>query len=80
MCEKQGNEQPTQPFKEGDVVVLKSGGPLMTVLRVARDIHTNEAVVCCWFDDTKALRSGTFSLDAIRVATKGDRVQIKVFE
>ena len=36
-------------WKPGDVVVLKSGGPTMTVANVRQD----GKVVCEWFDDNK---------------------------
>jgi uncharacterized protein YodC (DUF2158 family) len=32
-------------FAPGDIVVLRSGGPAMTVARVSE-----AGVVCCWFD------------------------------
>ena len=34
-------------FKEGDVVQLKSGGPIMTIL----EIRDNGEVLCQWFYD-----------------------------
>jgi uncharacterized protein YodC (DUF2158 family) len=34
-------------FKVGDVVVLKSGGPQMTV----DEIRTSKSVHCMWFND-----------------------------
>jgi len=44
-------------FKGGDVVRLKSGGPLMTVVRVPSDCpSTGETasfgVLCSWFNDS----------------------------
>jgi uncharacterized protein YodC (DUF2158 family) len=33
-------------FNKGEIVQLKSGGPLMTVLRCSK-----EGVICCWFDN-----------------------------
>jgi len=36
-------------FNPGDLVRLKSGGPLMVVERVGKDAHTGEdAVWCTW--------------------------------
>ncbi len=35
-------------FNEGDVVMLKSGGPPMTV-----DSHIEEGVRCVWFDKSE---------------------------
>lgn len=37
-------------FKPGDVVVLKSGGPLMTVLEVGGLPGSKARVYCSWFD------------------------------
>jgi uncharacterized protein YodC (DUF2158 family) len=38
-------------FTPGDVVQLKSGGPVMTVERIGKDQRTQEdAVVCTWFE------------------------------
>lgn len=44
------------PFKPGDVVRLKSGGPRMTVERVGKERHSDEEEVSCvWteFDGKK---------------------------
>lgn len=49
-------------FKPGDEVVLKSGGPRMTVDRL-----TERSVVCKWFVST-TLQTGTFSADALQSA------------
>lgn len=46
-------------FKVGDVVVLKSGGPAMTI----KDIHELDAgncIVCSWFNDGDDLCKGEF--------------------
>lgn len=47
-------------FEPGDVVLLKSGGPLMTVNKVAKDMGGVEKVWCDWFEKT-SLKHGTFS-------------------
>lgn len=39
------------PFNPGDVVVLKSGGPKMTVRRPEVD----QAYLCEWFEGTRAI-------------------------
>ncbi len=40
-----------EEFAPGDVVQLKSGGPLMTVEQVGKDSMTNEdSVWCVWFE------------------------------
>lgn len=43
-------------FKVGDLVLLKSGGPLMTVYNV-----TNEMVDCVWFTSNSAVTPSTYS-------------------
>jgi uncharacterized protein YodC (DUF2158 family) len=42
-------------FEKGDVVMLKSGGPPMTV-----DSHIEEGVRCVWFEKTER-KSSVFS-------------------
>jgi uncharacterized protein YodC (DUF2158 family) len=51
-------------FKPGDVVRLKSGGPQMTVEKVA---SWNGAMTadCSWFSDNK-LQSGSFPLTSLK--------------
>lgn len=41
------------PFKVGDVVMLKSGGPLMTISQIAADGNGRPCVWCDWFDGNK---------------------------
>jgi uncharacterized protein YodC (DUF2158 family) len=46
-------------FKSGDLVVLKSGGPVMTVDTVNTDIFDDDkitGVLCAWFVGTKLER------------------------
>ena len=46
-------------FKSGDLVVLKSGGPIMTIDTVNTDIFDDSkitGVVCVWFADQKLER------------------------
>jgi uncharacterized protein YodC (DUF2158 family) len=40
-------------FKVGDVVKLKSGGPLMTVTTTGHHAGGKEVVGCAWFDAAK---------------------------
>lgn len=49
-------------FKVGDTVMLKSGGPVMTVI----DFHTDGKVVCVWFVDGKEDKRGLFPADALK--------------
>jgi uncharacterized protein YodC (DUF2158 family) len=46
-------------FKVGDTVILRSGGPRMTV-----ESNDGDAVKCVWFEKTKAHR-GTFPSAAL---------------
>ena len=37
-------------FKAGDLVRVKSGGPIMTVKRVGKNMAEEEVVWCVWFE------------------------------
>jgi uncharacterized protein YodC (DUF2158 family) len=37
------------PFKVGDIVELKSGGPPMTVIQVSTNLVGNSMLTCQWF-------------------------------
>ena len=49
-------------IKEGSTVCLNSGGPVMTVIRVAGD-----KVICTWFDGSQVQNAG-FPASALRRA------------
>ena len=53
-----------QQFNIGDVVVLKSGGPKMTVEHVDRN---TQLLLCGWFDD-KMKKQDSFPPDALERA------------
>lgn len=54
------NKEKDQPkFAIGDVVILKSGGPPMTVEGVGADVST------CWFGDTGQIERAKFSAAAL---------------
>jgi len=60
-------------FKPGNLVVLKSGGPTMTVDAVNTDIFDDNkltGIVCVWFDGDK-LQRVRFGPDAIGRLRKG---------
>lgn len=49
-------------FSVGDVVVLKSGGPAMTVDSLHDDFRTGEPLVrCTWFDKNDSVQFNNFS-------------------
>ena len=51
-------------IKVGSVVKLKSGGPVMTVTRIADETGTKLAI-CKWFVNDKA-EQGNFPLEALQ--------------
>jgi uncharacterized protein YodC (DUF2158 family) len=52
-------------FHVGDVVILKSGGPLMTVLRVITD---DDYLYCAWFLETGKREAETFPSASVKYA------------
>ncbi len=46
-------------FAPGDVVMLKSGGPVMTAGK-SGDYNGEQKVFCEWFDDKQVRQTGTF--------------------
>lgn len=46
-----------QQFEIGDVVILKSGGPAMTVHNIGdySPMGPNPGLLCVWFDNSKKL-------------------------
>ena len=48
----------------GDIVVLKSGGPSMTIGNVYTSAGGAEMAACSWFDAMK-LMNGTFPLTSL---------------
>lgn len=52
-------------FKRGAIVRLRSGGPEMTIEKIATDpACTNRQAACVWFDKQR-LRSGKFLLHSL---------------
>ena len=49
------------PYKAGDVVSLKSGGPRMTV----DALLGNGAVICCWFTESAQRFTAIFGTDTL---------------
>ena len=57
----------------GVVVRLKSGGPKMTVVQIAKTQFATELSVWCeWFDEKNKAQKGTFSLVAVELASLQD--------
>jgi uncharacterized protein YodC (DUF2158 family) len=53
-------------FKGGDVVMLKSGGPKMTVTEQGTDGFGKPTVRCVWFVGTKR-EDGAFPPDVLKI-------------
>lgn len=57
-------------FKVGDVVVLKSGGPDMTVSKVAEKKFSHGAsvtvIVCKWFTSSNEVKTDEFLPDLLK--------------
>jgi uncharacterized protein YodC (DUF2158 family) len=66
-------EKKQPKFKLGDVVILKSGGPEMTISEVKQSI-TDETFtgyyICVWFKD-KAVQTGTFQEEILEEPFRG---------
>lgn len=56
-----------ESFKPGDVVVLKSGGPQMTVSGFCRGADSN-TIRCMWFDGTTKQHDATFPPETLERA------------
>lgn len=56
-------------FEIGDTVVLKSGGPIMTVTAVG-DRKGRLNVWCSWFDRDDNEKTGIFPVDAVKAASR----------
>jgi uncharacterized protein YodC (DUF2158 family) len=54
----------TQEPQPGDEVVLKTGGPVMTVLGV--DDDRARELFCVWFDEQRRRRHGTFHANMLK--------------
>jgi uncharacterized protein YodC (DUF2158 family) len=59
---------PALPCQVGDVVMLKSGGPRMTVMHMGPVAFADGCwVVCQWFDEHGELRQDIFEPDRVRL-------------
>jgi uncharacterized protein YodC (DUF2158 family) len=59
-------------FKVGDLVVLKSGGPVMTIQTVPDGTGISTLYRCQWFSGKK-LESGTFPPESLSPAEARDK-------
>jgi uncharacterized protein YodC (DUF2158 family) len=62
-----GKEVTMAKFKVGDLVVLKSGGPPMTVQQVNSTMTPAHEIQCQWFSGKK-LEQGYFASDSLTKA------------
>lgn len=53
----------SQNFKPGDVVVLKSGGPKMTVTSV-----DNYLIYVSWFDEKNEAKHGSYPSESLKIS------------
>lgn len=51
----------TNILKQGDIVKLKSGGPVMTLSK----IEQGNTVICQWFDNDNKLHTDRFRLESL---------------
>ena len=56
----------TQEPEPGDEVVLRTGGPVMTVLGSADDDRPRE-LFCVWFDEQRRRCQGTFHSELLKL-------------
>jgi uncharacterized protein YodC (DUF2158 family) len=53
-------------FKKGDLVILRSGGPEMTVREVARPAFGKQMVSCVWFSRGKKVEA-SFDVEVLKM-------------
>lgn len=59
---------PSARFNVGDVVMLKEGGPRMTVTYAGPvALNPGEWLICEWFDEHGELRREMFAYESVRV-------------
>jgi uncharacterized protein YodC (DUF2158 family) len=56
----------------GDVVSLKSGGPIMTIVFIYDGASQTQNVKCKWFNDL-VLNEGDFPIDALTISKDQDK-------
>jgi uncharacterized protein YodC (DUF2158 family) len=56
----------TEGLSEGDMVVLKSGGPIMTISALIQTADRLTLAYCQWFSDENKLESHRFRLSVLK--------------
>lgn len=53
-------------LKKGDLVSLKSGGPIMTIKNIGKyDYHDYNSALCVYFNETKVFIEKVFELETL---------------
>lgn len=61
-------------FKAGDIVVLKSGGPKMTIKSFEKDAFSKGTLVkCVWFDDNNKQKQKMFVPESLMQSLENDK-------
>ena len=66
-----------ETVKVGDVVMIKSGGPEMTVVRVFENPDKKDMAECQWFQNNQ-LKKGEFSLDVLKPYKNQNTVHLNI--
>jgi uncharacterized protein YodC (DUF2158 family) len=69
-ADSKGKKMSADQFKVGDTVRLKSGGPVMTVSSLTKDLKNKPMVNTVWFDKKDEEHSGQY-LEEMVVADEG---------
>ena len=59
-------------FKVGDIVQLRSGGPIMTVSSFGQGGDAKPRVNCVWFDKSDAERHGSYPAETLEMYSEKD--------
>ena len=60
-------------IKKGDVVLLRSGGPEMTVRKVGKEAFGQRTIWCVWFSRSQKTEAA-FDLEVLKKAASGSSV------
>lgn len=53
-------------FVIGDVVTLKSGGPMMTIAALAEELSDDQNNLCYWFSQEEVLEEHLFPVNTLK--------------